>query len=185
MLITIWDTETTGLLKPNAVSVKEQPHIIEFFGVQINENFEIQKEVEMLINPQIPLPEIITKITHITDDMLEKKNDFALSYRDIAGVFLGSDVSVAHNISFDDTMLANELLRIDKLINFPWPVHHVCTVQKSMSIRGHRLKLTELHEWATGKPLVDAHRAKQDVYGLVRCFHAMVEKGLISLKDYE
>lgn len=185
MQIAIYDTETTGLLKPNAVNVKEQPYIAEFYGCVINENFELVKEVNTFIKPPIPLSDEITRITGITNAMVESAPSFVNVYPEIADLFEGCRCLVAHNASFDVSMVANELVRIDKLIHFPWPRHHICTVEKSFSIKGHRLSLTKLHELATGKPFEGAHRAKVDVFALVRCFHWLVEKGYINLKDYE
>jgi len=127
------------------------------------------------------LPEIITKITGITDQDLVGKPTFADEYHKFAEFATGVDVMVAHNIDFDSSMLANELLRIDKLIKFPWPRHHICTVEQSMKIKGHRLKLSILYNIMTGKEFVDAHRAKNDVFCLVTTFRAMVDKGMIDL----
>ena len=70
---------------------------------------------------------------------------------------------------------------MDKLINFPWPKNHICTVEHSLHIKGYRLKLAQLHQELLGKGFENAHRAKNDVYALVRCFHALVERGDITL----
>lgn len=185
LLITLYDTETTGLLKPNATDVSEQPEIIEFYGVQIDEDFNIIQEVDTFLKPMNPVSETITKITGITPAMVEDAPRFATQYKDIARVFEGSRCLAAHNAAFDVSMLANELLRIDKLIHFPWPINHICTVERSMHLKGHRLNLSKLHEIATGKTFEGAHRAKVDVHALVRCFHWLVEEGHIDLSSYK
>lgn len=185
MKLTVYDTETTGLLKPNAVSTKEQPFIAEFYGCTINEDFEIVKEFDTFIKPPIPLSDEITKITGITNEMVANAPVFADVYPELCNLFEGARCLVAHNASFDVSMLANELLRIDKLIHFPWPQHHICTIERSIHLKGHRLSLTKLHELATGHPLQNAHRAKADVFGLVRCFHWLVEEGYVKFSDYK
>lgn len=185
MKIFIYDTETTGLLKPNAISVKEQPYIIELYGCVIDEEFNLLEEIDTFLKPPIPLPDIITKITGLEDKDLEDAITFADFYPDLAKIITGCDAIVAHNLQFDLGMIANELIRLDKLVQFPWPRHHICTVQSSMPVRGHRLKLSQLHEIATGKGFEGAHRAKADVHALVRCFHWLSEKGYIDLKALE
>jgi DNA polymerase III epsilon subunit-like protein len=117
--------------------------------------------------------------------MLADKPTFLEVYPKIAKLMTGVDLLVAHNLNYDASMLANELLRIDKLINFPWPRHHVCTVEASLHIKGHRMKLCDLVEIATGKPLLNAHRAKDDVRGLYHGFRWLVKKEYINLKNYE
>ena len=89
MLITICDTETTGLLKPDAVGVKEQPYIAEFYGCTINEDFEIVRELDTFIKPPIPLSEEITKITGITNDMVANAPTFADVYPELCHLYEG------------------------------------------------------------------------------------------------
>lgn len=186
MKIAIFDTETTGLLKPSPAPLEQQPEIIEFYSCVIDEDFNLIRELETLIKPSIPkLPDIIPKITGITDDMLIGQPSFLDVYPDLARFMTGVDMIVAHNLEFDAQMMANELLRIGKLIQFPWPRHHVCTVVKSIGVRGHRLKLSDLYEEATGKEFKDAHRAKQDVRGLFAGFRFLVQKGYVNFKDYQ
>lgn len=185
MRIFVTDTETTGLLKPNAINVNQQPYIIELYGCVIDENFDLIDEVNTLLKPPIPLPDIITKITKLEDKDLEGAPTFNEFYPELARVVTGCDAIVAHNLSFDLGMIANELIRLDKLVQFPWPRHHICTVQSSIPLRGHRLKLSQLHEIATGKTFEGAHRAKVDVHALVRCFHWLTENGFIDMKTLE
>lgn len=186
MKIVLYDTETTGLLKPNAVDVKEQPYIIEFYGCRIDsETFEIEKEVETFIKPPVPISDEITKITGITGDMVHNAPAFADVYPELCDLYEGARCLVAHNASFDVSMLANELIRIDKLIHFPWPVNHICTVERTYNIKGYRLNLQALHEHLFGEGFKDAHRAKIDVFALVRCFHKLTEDGIIDLSSYE
>lgn len=185
MKLHIFDTETTGLLKPNAVSVKEQPHIIEYYGCVIDEDFNMISEFETFIKPPVPISDEITRITKITNDMVANAPVFADVYDDLCDSYLGCNALVAHNASFDVSMLANELIRLDKLIHFPWPKNHICTVEKSYNIRGHRLSLEKLHIMAEGHGITGAHRAKTDVHALVRCFHWLTEEGHIDLSSYE
>lgn len=177
----VFDTETTGLIKPSAQDISEQPYIAEIYCAKLDEDFNLVDEFESFIKPPVPLSPKITEITGITNEMIKDAPSFAGVYNDLSKFMTGVDRLVAHNLPFDRNMLANELLRIDKVLMFPWPREHVCTVQKSMGIEQRRISLTNLHKYATGKPLENAHRAKQDVFGLVRCYHYLVESGAIEL----
>ena len=180
-MIILFDTETTGLPKPSAAPLDKQPYIIEYYGVKIDNDFQILDEFETYIKPPIDISEEITKITGINDNDLVDAKEFKDVYDGLCEFHLGVDTLVAHNITFDTTMLSLELRRLDKLINFPWPKNHICTVEKSLHLKGFRLNLTRLHQELLNKGFEDAHRAKNDVFALVRCFHALVERGDIKL----
>ena len=181
----MFDTETTGLLKPESASLDKQPYITEFYGVKLSEEFQIQDELESFVRPPISIPEEVVKISGITDDDVKDAPIFPIFYQRLAKFFTGVDCLVAHNLPFDLGMLNNELRRIDKVNKFPWPRHHICTVEKSMHLRGHRLSLSKLHMATVGTGFKDAHRAKNDVFALVRCFHWLTENNHINLKEYE
>lgn len=182
MEIVIFDTETTGLLKPLNAPLGTQPRIIEFFGVKLNEEFEIIKEHHVMIDPEEPLSKIINRVTGIYDKDLAGKPKFRDVSEGIHEFMEGSDLRVAHNIDFDNGMIENEFKRLG--IDAPTSAHHLCTVRGSMHIMGFRLSLTRLHQILFKKPF-KAHRAKDDVYALTRCFHRLVEDGRIKLADYE
>lgn len=177
----LFDTETTGLLKPSPAGLIEQPEIIEIYCAVVDEDFNFLREYESFFKPLIPIDSEIERYTGISNEMVSSSPSFLKCYPKFSKFMTGVDVLVAHNISFDTSMLANELLRIDKLINFPWPRHHICTVQASKQIKGHRLKLADLCELA-GKPLNDAHRARNDVRGLYNAFKWLVNNNYIDLK---
>jgi DNA polymerase-3 subunit epsilon len=129
-----------------------------------------------MLKPKIPLSEELMKIHRITNDMLKDKPSFGDIFDDFAAFVTGADELIAHNLAFDRSMIANEMLRIDKLLNFPWPRIHTCTVEMSMPIEQRRLSLGNLHKYATGKTHEGAHRAKADVFALVRCYHWLKER---------
>jgi DNA polymerase-3 subunit epsilon len=176
MIKILFDTETTGLLKPNAVHLDEQPEVVELYACMINEKYELIGEFDHMLKPKIPLTEELMKIHGITNDMLKDKPSFNDIFDDFAAFVTGADELIAHNLAFDRSMIANEMLRIDKLLNFPWPRIHTCTVEMSMPIEQRRLSLGNLHKYATGKTHEGAHRAKADVFALVRCYHWLKER---------
>jgi len=184
MNIVFADTETTGLLKPSPARLATQPSIIELYACKVDENFNMLGEFSTFIRVDQELEPIITKITGITDEMLMDQPYFAEIYPGFAKFMTGTDMLVAHNVSFDAGMFRVDLERIGMLLQFPWPRHQLCTVEQSMSIKGRRLKLDELHEIAVGRPMENAHRARDDVHAMIRSFIWLVQQGLVNLEDY-
>jgi DNA polymerase III epsilon subunit-like protein len=182
MEITIYDTETTGLLLPDNAPVEKQPKIIEFYAVKLNENFEIIDEVNHLIHPSELISDEITRITGIKNRDLDGKPTFQEVAADIHGIIEGTDLLVAHNLSFDLGMVTNECKRW--AIEPPTPKRTLCTVEATMGIKGFRLSLPRLHYILFQKEF-KAHRAKADVFALVRCFHELTERGVIDLDLYK
>lgn len=176
MIKLLFDSETTGLLKPDAVNVDEQPEIVELYCIKLDEEYQILGEYHSYYRPKTPVTEELTKIHGITNEKLKDAPTFEEQYKTLSAFFTGVDELIAHNLAFDRSMLANELIRIDKLIQFPWPRKHTCTVEMSMPIEQRRLGLKKLHVYATGKEHEGQHRAKDDVFALVRCYHWLMEK---------
>lgn len=181
MNIVIFDTETTGLLQPENSDLTMQPKIIEFYGVKLNEEFEILDELNILIYPGESISSEITRITGITDSMLEEKGNFFDHFPSISVLFDDANLSVAHNHGFDQGMLDVEFKRIDMIM--PKAKHQLCTVEATMGMTGHRLSLKRLH-WMLLQKEFKPHRAKEDVYALVRCFHNLTESKVIDLEHY-
>lgn len=177
----ILDTETSGLLNPHANDLSDQPSIIEIYALKVDEDFNFVDEIDTLIHPGFMIAEHITKITGITNKMLNKTDTyFPDVYDDLCDLFLGETQVVAHNCRFDMDMIFVELARMEKQFNFPWPKEWICTVEKTQWLHHKRLSLSDLHFLATGKNHSDkAHRAKEDVYALARCIPWIKEKGLM------
>jgi len=162
-VITVLDTETTGLLEAVGTPLSIQPHMIEICAIQFDDNGEVASKFESLIRPPIPIPDHIPKINGITNAMVANSPTFPEVYRKIVEVFFGSHTVIAHNLTFDEGILINELKRIGKEYHFPYPPIKFCTVEQSMWVKGFRLKNNELYKIATGKEIDGAHRAKNDV----------------------
>lgn len=173
----IWDCEGTGLIKPLTVPLDQQPEVIEFAAVKLDdETLEEFDSVEFLIHPTIlwPLPAEVTKWTGITTEMLEPELTFARRVSEIAEFVLGERTWVAHNINYDLGLLQCELIRLGMVNRFPWPPVALCTVELTMDLettrqRSDRLKLGDLYKLATGEEQKEAHRAMADVQTLATC----------------
>ena len=176
------DTETTGLLRPDAADLNLQPYIIELYAVKlelVDGEFIFIDEYESFFLPPVPLDPVITKITNITPEMLAGQPTFASQYQNLCNFFLGERTMVGHNLSFDAGVLWCELARLECESKFPWPHNWQCTVELSMPVEHHRLKLSALHERATGAPHDGAHRARGDVEATVTVYKWLMEEGYI------
>lgn len=163
MFITVFDQETTGLLKSKGSDILHQPYLTEIYAMQVDAKGNLIKEFETLIKPPMPIPSFLEKQIGITNEMVINAPTFLQVYKQIIGVFFCSHTVVAHNLSFDEGVLINELKRIGKEHHFPYPPIKFCTVEQSMHLKGHRLKNSELYTMATGQEIIGAHRAKNDV----------------------
>lgn len=164
MTALVIDTETTGLTKhPNAKD-EMQPQVIEFGAALVKDGL-IMEEVDLLVNPGVPLPPVITKITGLTDEDLTDQPPFRNIIDTIRPLFEKADTLIAHNLPFDKTLVRMELERAG-IEDWPWPEYEVCTVQEHAEQWGYRPKLTQLYEYYMGKPLEQTHRALDDVKAL-------------------
>ena len=135
------DTETTGLSKHDRV--------VEFACITIS-NGEIVDEYDTLIQPnRDPGP---VRIHGITPTMLQSAPTFSAVAADIAKRLDGA-ILVAHNISFDQRMLAQEVARLTDA-SFD-PGYGVCTYR----LTGMKLSVAAEHH---GVDLPNHHSALDD-----------------------
>ena len=173
------DTETTGLLKPDAASLNLQPFITEIYAVKLTDKLGFIDDVNTLVKPPVPIPDEVIKIIGITNEMVADAPKFIEVYDDLVNLFIGERVTVGHNVSFDLGILWAELARHRLEFHFPWSPTWTCTIEKSMSIQHRRLSLKDLHMLATGHHHDNAHRAKSDVLATISCYQWLETKGLI------
>lgn len=105
MSFCVFDLETTGGNHKN-------DKIIEIGMVKI-ENLEVVKEVDYLIQPEIPIPEFIQKLTSISPEDVEGAPVIEDVIDEIVE-FMGDSILVAHNTSFDVPFFNSVLKRLGK-----------------------------------------------------------------------
>lgn len=158
-----YDTETTGV-RP------ERDFIIEIAAFDPVQN----RTFCSFVNPQIPIPEEVTAITSITDDMVKD----APTYKEVGKAFMefcGQNVIlIAHNNdSFDKHFLDNEAARH----NLPMPsFQYIDSLKWARRYRPdlpkHNLQyLREMFQI----PKNQAHRALDDVIVLYKIFSQMID----------
>lgn len=176
----VFDTETTDLLAPELADLIHQPFITEICLCKFDlKTFRIVEEFDTMVNIPIPVPDHITKLTGITDFMLEGKPTFSEIVDSIVEICDGSEVVVGHNLMFDLEVLRHNMRRVDAEDRFPKFSRLECTIEKSKHIKRKRLKLGVLYKMATGQSHEGAHRAKADVLATLECYKFLVNEGCI------
>lgn len=195
LVAVLFDTETTGLIKPKAVDINDQPQVIEYYAMKVIHRADgiIEKidELETYLKPKVPFNEsIIGKITGIYNATVANAQSFQDFYPDWLKFHVDVKRIVAHNCAFDVAMMKNEILRLahDEVIDVPEfestikmidSMEKLCTVQKTMFIEQRRLSLTNLYKELFGVPFEGAHRARGDVEALFRCYQELYQRGVI------
>src|SRR5581483_5144675 len=96
----IFDTETTGLVTNRALRLDRQPHVWEFFGVDVDLNTgEVLAELHCVMRPPVKIDEKVRKITGITDEELEDKPPISTFLDQMLAFLARSDGPIAHNLS--------------------------------------------------------------------------------------
>ncbi len=99
------DLETTG-------GNLKYDKIIEIGIVKVKK-LEIGKTKEILINPEIPIPQFVQRLTSISEDDIKTAPIIEDVIEEIID-FIGDDILVAHNTSFDIPFLNSVLKRLKK-----------------------------------------------------------------------
>lgn len=118
---TIVDVETTG-------GSPFFNRVIEI-GLLRVEKGEVVERYQTLVNPGMPIPEFITKMTGISDDAVVAAPTFETLADEILSKFEDS-IFVAHNSQFDYGFLKEEFRRLGYGFNLP----QLCTVRLSRSL---------------------------------------------------
>lgn len=154
----VFDIETTGLSAINDM-------ITEIGAVKIKDG-EIIDTYSQLINPERPIPEFITNITGITDDMVKDKPTIREVIEDFKN-FIQEDVLVAHNASFDTGFIREKM----KLVNIELnnPILDTLELSRSVfpSLKSHKLNIVAKH---LNVSLVNHHRAVDDATATAEIF---------------
>ena len=169
-----FDNETDGLIGTKKIRQEKWPRIIEFYGALYDQSDKLD-ELDTLIDPQRKISQKIIDITGITNEMLVGQPSLSEKIEGIRRLLSEADFAVAHNLTFDKTVLDLEVERLG-LTPIKWPAL-ICTVEASEHYLMRRMKLMELHEYLFKEPFAMAHRARNDVEAMVKCFFEMQRLG--------
>jgi len=163
-IFAVVDLETTGGDPLN-------DRIIEC-AIIVTDGNEIIETYQTMVDPGIPIPGLISRITNITDDMLIG----APSFHQVAHKILElteKRIFVAHNVNFDYNFLVEEF----RNLNIHFERKHICSYKSSRAafkgISSYSLKnlTSEL-----GIKLHNAHRAFDDAMATTELLKKIIEE---------
>ena len=162
--IVVLDFETTGLNT-------RRDRMIEFGGVKLSHG-QVVDSIDILVNPGFPLPEKITNLTHITDQMLNGQPTAAEALP-IIMKFIGDCPIAAHNAHFDCAILQNELKRVGQ--SWEGPKLDTLAMARKLypEMKSHKLGAVCKK---LGVSLKDAHRAVNDAMATAHCLSRMLDE---------
>ena len=101
--------------------------IIEIGAYRVRDG-RVADEFQTLINPEMPIPEFITRLTGISNEMVANAPVFSDVVHDLLS-FIGDSILVAHNSGFDMGFLNYEIGRVFEEYRVANPC--LCTVMGS------------------------------------------------------
>lgn len=169
------DVETTG-----ASAIYDR--VIEVAVVRI-EAGQVANRFSTLVNPKLPVPAFITRLTGIDDRMLRARPTFGEVAADVDEA-LGDGPFVAHNVNFDYAFMRHAFTRAHRALALP----RLCTLRLARRLlprlRSHRLDAVTAH---LGIKVQRRHRAEGDAEAtaavLMKLLDLAAEQGIDSLDD--
>lgn len=160
----IFDIETTGL-SPLTCQITE-------IGAVLYKNGEVLSTFSTFVDPGTPIPEEITNLTGITDEMVKGAPQPGQAVKDFLA-FAGDRLLIAHNANFDMGFIK----KAAEDNGFAVPNAYLDTLALSRSINPElkKHKLDTLQEYF-GLEEFNHHRAFEDAEMLGKIFDAMIEK---------
>lgn len=193
--IVVFDTETTGLVKPNA-SITEQPHIasISWYTIwyspgtkQIVSYDDTFADMKTLYCNDVVMTEEAGKINGLTTEFLKQSKHTTLDvlklfYEDVKD----ADVFVAHNNAYDIQMLSFACMREKYALPYSKILKstNICTSAHSRNFSFNNtsryINLRKLYKHLHGYDFVNAHTSDADVKALVKCLDKLIATNEIS-----
>ena len=160
----VLDIETTGL------SFRTEK-ITEIGAVRVRDG-EIVDTFECFVNPEVPIPQKIVEITHITDEMVKDAETIDKVMPKFLE-FIGDLKLVAHNADFDIGFLKYNAENLGLSMDNEYIDSLALSRQLYPDFKRHKLGIIAEK---LGISVENAHRALDDVKTLVKVFIKMLEK---------
>lgn len=173
----VFDLETTGL--------SYRTEKITEIGVMKIKNGEVIDTFSCFVNPEKHIPEKVTEVTNITDDMVKTAETIDIVLPKLLE-FFGDSVLVAHNADFDIGFLKHNA----KVLGYELNNTYLDTLKlaKMLFPNYKKYKLGIIAE-NLGIKVEVAHRALDDVDTTVKVFNIMIdmlkEKGAKTIDDID
>ena len=160
----VFDIETTGFSSQN-------DSIIEIGAVKVKDG-EIIERYDRFVDPCVHIPERITELTGITDDMVKGQGTIEEVLPDFLN-FIGDRLLIAHNANFDTSFIRRASERQKRSFTNPYLDTVAMSHYVNPDLARHRLdslaKYFELGDF-------NHHRASDDAEMLACIFFKMVNK---------
>lgn len=171
----VFDIETTGL-SPITEEITE-------IGALKIKNGEIVEEFSQLINPQKQISRFITDLTGITNEMVKNQPTIDEVINDFHK-FIGSNILVAHNASFDVGFIREKMKKNNLVLDNPI----LDTLELSRAVfpqmKSHKLNIIAK---TLGISLENHHRALDDARAtseiLLKILEILKDKGIEKIID--
>ncbi|MEJ2110160.1 MAG: 3'-5' exonuclease [Acidobacteriota bacterium] len=182
------DCETTGLprnWKAPVSDIDNWPRVIQIAWSRYDKEFQNLEATGFLIQPNgFTIPPEAERVHRIsTERALREGKPLEAALADFADAVDLSEVVVAHNLRFDESVLSAEYLRLNRKPPFG-DKKRVCTMLGTTDFcripgaYGYKWpSLSELHQALFGKPFEEAHDAGADVSACASCFIELKRKG--------
>ena len=166
--LVIFDLETTGL---DIVKAR----IIQLSYIKVHPD-GCEERGDMLLNPEMPIPQFVTELTGISNEDVKDKPTFKQVAAQLATLFGGSDLGGFNSNGYDIPLLAEEFLRAG--IDFDFSK---CRMIDAMNIfrKMERRNLAAAYKFYCGRKMeedFEAHRADQDTEATYRVLMGELDK---------
>ena len=158
--LVVFDLETTGLDLVN-------DRIIQLSYIKVFPDGK-EERGNILINPERPIPSLISQLTGITDDDVKDKPTFKAIAHELNNKFKGCDFAGFNSNHFDIPLLAEEFIRAG--IDFDFSHCRLIDVQ-TIFHKMERRNLAAAYKFYCGRKMeedFEAHRADQDTEATYR-----------------
>jgi DNA polymerase III alpha subunit (gram-positive type) len=193
-MIIFFDTETSGLPKDYNAHVHDLdnwPRMVQLAWQHYDDKGNKIAEHCYIIYPDgYEIPKEVSDLNRVTT---ERAKEVGLPLTYVLDVFAKSlemcDLLVAHNYTFDKSIIGSELIRqgMENIYeNKIKTVETLCTMKKTTNycqipgIRGYKWpKLQELHTKLFGAEFEEAHDALVDVRAMAKCYYELKKLNII------
>lgn len=163
--IIFFDLETTGLSITN-------DRIVQIGYIKVMPN-GTEEEGNLLVNPECHIPEEVSAIHHITDEMVKDKPTFKQLASRLEQIFKGCDLAGYNSNRFDVPLLIEEFLRAD--VKFDLSKVRFVDVQ-SIFYKKEPRNLSAAYRFYCGKDLEGAHSADADIRATYEVLQAQLDR---------
>jgi len=159
------DLETTG------GSPWTGDRIMEVAAIVVRDGVETER-LEMLVNPERPIPSIVSSLTHITWSMVRDQPTFREICGDLLRVLSGH-IFVAHNATFDWRFLQSE---VERATGRRLHGRRLCTVRLARRLLPHlRSRKLDSVAYHYGVTITGRHRAGGDATATAAILHRLLQ----------